>query len=98
MFIRKLIDRKCLSLSEPGNSRRRFLKAGIGASALLVLPQGEVLGGQPGLSSKQRPKENEDHVYRPHAPLPNRYLNYANWHEGSCGRGSVKYGPPRKHA
>ena len=39
MFIRKFFDRKCLSLSEPGNSRRRFLKAGMGASALLVLPQ-----------------------------------------------------------
>lgn len=39
MFIRKLIDRRRLSLSEPENSRRRFLKTGIGAGALLVLPQ-----------------------------------------------------------
>jgi uncharacterized protein YcbK (DUF882 family) len=39
MFIRKLIDRRRLSLSEPEDSRRRFLKTGIGAGALLVLPQ-----------------------------------------------------------
>lgn len=39
MFNRKLFDRKCLSLSEPGSSRRRFIKTGIGAGALLVLPQ-----------------------------------------------------------
>ena len=36
-----------------------------------LLPQGEVLGSQSGSASKQRPEENEDHVYRTHAPLPN---------------------------
>lgn len=39
MFIRKIIDQNRLSLSEPENSRRRFLKTGIGAGALLILPQ-----------------------------------------------------------
>ena len=39
MFIRKFIDQKCLSLSEPKNSRRHFLKMGIGAGTLLALPQ-----------------------------------------------------------
>lgn len=39
MFIRKLFNRKCLSLAEPESSRRRFLKTGIGAGALLVLPK-----------------------------------------------------------
>lgn len=36
-----------------------------------LLPEREVLGSQPGLSSKQSPKENEDYVYRTHTPLPN---------------------------
>ena len=36
-----------------------------------LLPEGEVLGGQMRLSSRQRPKEDEDHVHRPHTPLPN---------------------------
>lgn len=39
MFIRKFFDRKCLSLSKPQISRRRFLKTGIGAGALLVFPK-----------------------------------------------------------
>lgn len=39
MFIHKFYNRKCLSVAEPENSRRRFLKTGFGAGALLVLPQ-----------------------------------------------------------
>ena len=41
-----------------------------------LLPEGMVLGGQPGLSSKQNPKENEDYVSRTHAPLPNPLPQY----------------------
>jgi uncharacterized protein YcbK (DUF882 family) len=39
MFIHKLFDRKCLSEVKTENSRRRFLKTGVGAGALLILPQ-----------------------------------------------------------
>jgi len=58
---------------------------------------GEQHGEQHGLPSKQRPKENEDHLYPTHAPLPNTlpYI-YADWDESSCGRGNIKCGSPRK--
>lgn len=39
MFIRKFFEQKCSLLPEPENSRRRFLKTGIGAGALLALPK-----------------------------------------------------------
>lgn len=39
MFIHKLFDRKCLSEAKTENSRRRFLKTGVGAGVLLALPQ-----------------------------------------------------------
>lgn len=39
MFIHKLFDRKSLPVAKTENSRRRFLKTGVGAGALFVLPQ-----------------------------------------------------------
>jgi len=36
-----------------------------------LLPEGEVLGGQIGLATKQCPEKKEGHLCQPHAPLPN---------------------------